>query len=81
MDPAFAPAKRRLGDLRREWEKLRSGRQLLSIIRQSDADEETKSWVVNATLSAGVSGLYTGMPDLRFHPGGPDNPQRLGCHC
>ena len=61
MDPAFAATRRRLDDLRREWERLRAAAEAVPALWKADASDETKSWIINAVLSAGVSGLYTGM--------------------
>jgi len=64
MNPAFAPSRRRLLDLRQEAERLEAGNRLLDLVRQADGDTENKAWVVNAAVSSGVSGLYTGMEDI-----------------
>ena len=64
MDPAFAATNRRLGDLQREWELLKESRQLLFDLNESSGDAKAKAWITNAALSAGVSGLYTGMEEV-----------------
>jgi hypothetical protein len=65
MNPAFAASARRLADLKREWERLESGNRLLDLVRHAQGvGDDQKSWVVNAALSSGVSGLYTGMEDI-----------------
>lgn len=64
MDPAFAATRRRLGDMTRELERLQMARELLAVIHSADFGHETKAWVVNAALSSGVTGLYTGMEEV-----------------
>jgi hypothetical protein len=64
MDPVFAATSRRLSDLSREHDRLIAGNLVLDILRNADVDEGVKRWVVNAALSAGVSGLYTGMEEI-----------------
>ena len=62
MSPAFAPSQRKLLDLKTELRRLKAGNRLLDVGRKApDADEADRSWVVNAALTSGVSGLYTGM--------------------
>ncbi len=65
MNPAFAASRRRLIDLAQELERLKVGKRLLDLIRAApNFEAANKAWVVNTTLSAGVSGLYTGMEDV-----------------
>lgn len=65
MSPVFAASRRRLADLQREWERLSAGNQLLDVVRNATGyTEADKAWVVNAAISSGVSGLYTGMEDV-----------------
>jgi hypothetical protein len=65
MNPAFAASQRKLLDLDQEWKRLQDGNRLLNLIRHADgAGEEQRSWVVNAALSSGISGLYTGMEEV-----------------
>jgi hypothetical protein len=65
MNPAFAPSARKLTELGKELTRLQIGNRLLDAVRSAQGfDEADKSWVVNAAVSAGVSGLYTGMEDI-----------------
>ena len=87
MNPAFASSRRKLDDLGRELNRLQRGNRLLDVVRfAQDYDEADKSWVVNAAMSAGVSGLYTGMEDIlrgllslvdRFVPSGENSHQAI----
>ncbi len=63
MDPVFAATKRRLGEMKIEWDRLKDARVLLSAVQTAPDRTATQTWISNAALSAGVSGLYTGMEE------------------
>ena len=87
MSPAFGASARKLADLKREWEQLLASRSLLMDFQHSlSGEKSTKRWIVNAALSSGVSGLYTGMEDVLRGliskidgsvPAGPNSHQEL----
>lgn len=87
MNPAFASSARRLSDLGKELKRLQTGNRLLDAVRAAQGYEEAdKSWVINAAVSAGVSGLYTGMEDIlrgllslvdQFVPSGENSHQAI----
>lgn len=66
MNPAFAATKRRLSDLFIEWERLHTAKRAIQMVSKSAsiADENVAAWIMNAALSAGVSGLYSGMEEI-----------------
>ncbi len=65
MSPVFAASRRRLLDLRKEWGRLGAGNRMLDVLRQLPGqDDEQKAWMINAAISSGISGLYTGMEEV-----------------